>query len=185
MTPLCLAVRYVLAFTGHGSMHIGVFCGTWLAHYLAGLEWQGRIQPWLARHGIGARQLVLLVAAGICLQWLEGTAWYLAGNQDMATTQMRVSSAITSLCVAALLMELGPALRQRLAACRPLVRLGDLSFGVYLCHMAAITLWAHFLPAGVAPWFALEWLAVLAASAAGVAVCKRLLPRRVCGWLGF
>lgn len=184
VTPLCLVVRYALTFAGLPSANIRAFCGTWLAYYLFGLEWKDRFAPWLQRHGVGIRRLALLVAAGICLQWLEGVAWHMWGNDELAITHMRFSALFTSLVLAAWLMSFSERGRSRLAACRPLVVLGDLSFGVYLCHMAAIKLWAHFLPAA-GLWSVPMFLAVLVASAVGVAVCKRLLPRRVCGWLGF
>lgn len=64
----------------------------------------------------------------------------------------------------------------------------DLSFGIYLCHMAVLAVFQKaFVLVGLVGFTAslLLWLAVLAASAGFVAVCRRMLPRGVLAAIGF
>jgi len=75
------------------------------------------------------------------------------------------------------------------AAPRPLVRLGDASYAIYLCHLPAVALTAHLL--GVRPVWPFVAAAVIASTVAGlafhawveaplIAAC-RALPRRMAG----
>lgn len=187
VTPLTLCARYALAVAGV-SLPIQAFCGSWLLFYLLGLEWRGRVAPWLGRRGVGARQAFLALVACLALQELEGFSWFISGNYDLATTQLKVTSVFSSACVCALVALAADPARRRLSACVPLVRLGDLSFGVYLCHMAVLAVFQKaFALVGLAGFLAslILWLAVLAASAGLVAVCRRVLPRGVLAAIGF
>ena len=187
VTPITLCVRYALSVAGI-SLPIGAFCGTWIVFYLLGLEWRDRIEPWLRSRGIGARHALVALAACLALQELEGFVWFFAGNYDLATTQLKVTSLLSSVCACALVVLAGESVRQRLALCRPLVCLGNLSFGIYLSHVMVLKVFrklfeaiglTSFLPSLVL------WLAVLVASAILVTLCQRILPKRALVILGF
>ena len=100
----------------------------------------------------------------------------------MATTQLRLTNAISSLAVIVLLMLAPECARERLARCGPLVRLGDLSFGVYLCHVALIMALRKAIGivglAG-APSIVVLWALVLGLSVLLVSAAQRVLPRGV------
>lgn len=187
VTPLTLIARYVLSVAGV-SLPVQAFCGSWLVFYLLGLEWRGRIGPWLRGRGLGARHALIALAACLALQELEGFAWLSAGNYDLATTQLKATSMLSSICAAALMALAGDAARRELAGCSPIVRLGDLSFGIYLSHMAVLAVLRKPLElvgaAGLLPSVAL-WLATLAASALLVTICRRVLPKRALAVIGF
>lgn len=187
VTPLTLCTRYALSATG-SSLPIQAFCGSWLLFYLLGLEWRGRVAPWLGRRGVGARQAPQRCSpASRCRSW-GGFAWLALGSYDLATTQLKVTSMLSSACACALVVLAADPARRRLAGCAPLVRLGDLSFGIYLCHMAVLAVFQKaFVLVGLVGFTAslLLWLAVLAASAGFVAVCRRMLPRGVLAAIGF
>lgn len=187
VTPATLVVRYALSVAGF-SLPIQAFCGSWLVFYLLGLEWRDRIAPWLRSRGVGARHALFVMAVCLALQEVEGFAWFVFGNYDLATTQLKATSVLTSACACALFALLAGPIRQRLAACTPLVRLGDSSFGVYLCHMAVLMVFRKIFELagiiGFLPPLAL-WVAVLTASAFLVTLCQRVFPKRVLVAIGF
>lgn len=137
VTPLALLARYALSVAGF-SLPIQAFCGSWLLFYLLGLEWRSRIAPWLRVRGVGARQALVAMAACLVLQELEGFTWLVIGSYDLATTQLKASIMHSSACACAIFALSAGTVRRSLASCVPLVRLGDLSFGVYACHMAVL-----------------------------------------------
>lgn len=187
VTPAALVVRYALSVAGI-SLPIQAFCGSWLLFYLLGLEWRGRIAPRLRDRGLGPRRALAALAACLVLQELEGFAWFALGSYDLATTQLKATSMLSSACACALIALAAGSVRRRLASCKPLVRLGDLSFGVFLCHMAVLAVFRMIFGlvglSGLLPSLLL-WLADLAASAAFVALCQRILPKRILAAIGF
>lgn len=100
VTPATLCVRYAISVAG-ASLPIQAFCGSWLIFYLLGLDWHGRIAPWLRGRGVDARRALLALVACLFLQELEGFSWFLAGSYDLATTQLKATSLLSSMCVLA------------------------------------------------------------------------------------
>lgn len=186
-TPATLCARYALSVTGL-SLPIQAFCGSWLLFYLLGLEWKGRIAPWLRSRGVGVRHVFFALAICLIMQEMEGLAWLYAGNYDLATTQLKATSAISSISVCALIALGSDIARRRSMLLGPLVVLGDLSFGIYLFHMMALAVLTHVFESvglyGFPSAFAL-WIAVLVASALFVLLCQKLFPTRVVRALGF
>lgn len=187
ITPLTLYARYALSAAGL-SLPIQAFCGSWLVFYLLGLEWRDRVEPWLRDRGVCARHALVALAVCLALQEAEGFGWFFAGNYDLATTQLKVTSMLSSACACALVAFLAGSVRQRLASYKPLVRLGDLSFGVYLCHMAVLMVIRKCFEllgfVGVLVSLVL-WFVVLVISCAIIVSCRRVLPKYVLGLVGF
>lgn len=187
VTPATLLARYALSAAGL-SLPIQAFCGSWLLFYLLGLEWRGRIALWLRARGVGARHALVAMAACLVLQELEGFTWLAIGNYDLATTQLKATSMLSSVCACATFALSAGTVRRRLASCVPLVRLGDLSFGVYLCHMAVLAVFRAFLgliglSGFLSPLFL--WIATLVTSAVLIVFCQHILPKRALTWIGF
>lgn len=154
----------------------------WLVFYVVGLDWE----RWRAR--LQGKFSAALVALGACLaiQLASGFAWLHIGDYNMATTQLKLSSMATSLCVIAVIMLL-PTLGKRRLSESFLADMGDASFGIYLCHMfvlaAARKALAFFALPSVAG-AALLWLLTLTFSFAFCALVRKGAPRRVAKLLG-
>ena len=187
VSPATLCARYALSAAGI-SLPVQAFCGSWLLFYLLGLEWRDRIGLWLRSRGVGARHALAALIACLALQEAEGFGWFFFGNYDLATTQLKATSMLSSACACVLIALAAGSSRRRLSSCKPIVRLGDLSFGVYLCHMAVLAVFRMpFALAGLSEFLPslLLWLAVLIASAVFVALCQRVLPKRILDAIGF
>ena len=66
-------------------------------------------------------------------------------------------------------------------------KLGDASFGIYLCHMFAVAALGKVLGLVALPlvvFTALKWLLAVAVSYVFCILGGRVLPKKVGGWLG-
>lgn len=188
VTPALLVLRYALGLLGLGQMHLSVLCGTWLVYYLVGLEWRGRIEPWLRAHEVRMGALVAVLLACLLAQEAEGFGWLAAGDYDLATTQLKLSAMASSSALVFVAMGAPRAVRERVGSCGPLVALGDRSFGIYFCHIAAVMLFSKVfsvLGLGGVGAALIQWALVLVASMAAVSALHRVLSGRVLGWIGF
>ena len=184
VTPCALVTWGLLALLRVDAPNIAVLFPTWLVYYVAGLDWP----RWRGKLKGRERLLVLAAIAALLLQVVSGLSWGAFGNYNMATTQLRVTNMLSSLAVISVFMLVPRSMRSSFAYCRPLVRLGDLSFGVYLCHMGLVMVSRKFLTLAGVSGLAYSlgvWLIALALSALAVAVCQRTFPKRLLSALGF
>ena len=190
ITPAITLLRIGLALAGRDSVGamVGVFCGSWLVYYLLGLEWRERVEPALRSIGMAFGRSVLIFAACLALQIACGMLWFSAGNYAMAVGQLKATTMLTSIAFIVTAMLVPARSRRTLSEMLPLVALGNLSFGIYLCHMApimvldkvSVALGLEGLLVAV-----ITWLVSLAVSAAVVSLCQRILPKRALTAIGF
>lgn len=184
VTPCMLLAWEVLAAFQVDAPRLGILFPAWLIYYLFGLEWS-RWCTWLA----GKTPLLAVFAVLMLLaQVAEGFLWNAFGDYNMATTQLRVTNMLSSLAVVSAFMLVSSSLRSKLADCRLLVHLGDLSFGVYLCHMGFVMILLKLSSLANISGFAISlgiWLITLSLSALAVTVCQKTFPKHLLSALGF
>lgn len=95
-TPVCLLLRELVAFAGIELPQIQVLCPMWLIFYVVGLDWK----RWSGLIEGRAVQLSVVSLARLVLQEASGFCWNLVGDFNMATTQLKLSSAATSFFMA-------------------------------------------------------------------------------------
>lgn len=183
VTPVFLLVREVAAIVGVALPQVQVLFPAWLLFYVLGLDW-GKVGRVATRR---CSLLPGLLVTCLFLQLVSGFAWLARGDYNMATTQLKLSSMATSAVLVVLIGLTGHRLRQ-LFARSYLVKLGDLSFGIYLCHILVLSVVTKVLgfvaiPALMAT--VVNLAVTLVVSACVVAVGATLLPRKVCEALGF
>lgn len=183
VTPVFLLVREVAAIVGVALPQVQVLFPAWLLFYVLGLDW-GKVGRVATRR---CSLLPGLLVACLFLQLVSGFAWLARGDYNMSTTQLKLSSMATSAVLVVLIGLTGHRLRQ-LFARSYLVKLGDLSFGIYLCHILVLSVVTKVLgfvaiPALMAT--VVNLAVTLVVSACVVAVGATLLPRKVCEALGF
>lgn len=179
---LALVGREVAALAGFALPHVQAIFAVWLIFYVVGLDW-GRWRGYV--EGKAAIWGVVAVVA-LCVQCGFGFVWNAYGDYNMATTQLKLSSMATSLAVIALLMAL-PAYLKAKAGGSFLGRLGDASFGIYLCHMFAVAALVKVLGLVALPlvvFTALKWLLAVAASYVFCVLAGKVFPKKVAGWIG-
>lgn len=93
---------------------------------------------------------------------------------------------LASLAVIGLIMVLSPKLKANLGGSF-LAKLGDASFGIYLCHMFAVAALGKLLALAALPLAlvtAAKWILAVAISYLLSVFAGRALPKKVAGWLG-
>ena len=179
---LAIAEREAAALAGIELPHVQAIFAVWLIFYVVGLDWErwrgyveGKAALWCA-----------VVVVALCVQVGFGFAWNAYGDYSMAKTQLKLSSMVTSLAVIALIMAL-PAHLKTKAGGSFLGKLGDASFGIYLCHMFAVAALGKVLGLVALPlvvFTALKWLLAVAVSYVFGILGGRVTPKKVAGWLG-
>lgn len=181
VTPCMIIAWEFLALLGIDAPNVGVLFPAWLIYYLFGLEWE----RWHERLRKKRDAVAAVAALALLAQMGEGSLWYACGDYNMATTQLRLTNVLSSLAVITLFMTAAGRARERLSGCRPLVLLGDLSFGVYLCHIAVLMVLGKVLGLMGLASPSVLWVTVLFASVLLIVTCRRILPHRLLRLLGF
>lgn len=183
ITPACLLFRECAAFAGVALPQIQVLCPMWLIFYIIGLDWK----RW--SKFIGGHTFWVFIAFCTCLAFQEMMAfwWYAAGDLNMATTQLKISSLATSLAAIVLFMTIPASFRMK-ASTSPFVVLGDASFGIYLCHILVLAVVGKLVGLFSMPselsTFTL-WALTLFGSYLFVSILGHLLPKRIRALIGF
>lgn len=179
---LALVGREAAALAGIGLPHVQAIFAVWLIFYVVGLDWErwrGYVEGKAALWG-------LAVVAALCVQGGFGFAWNAYGDYNMATTQLKISSTVASLAVIALIMALPACWKARVGASF-LGKLGDASFGIYLCHMFAVAALGKFFALIALPLLlatVLKWVFAIGLSYIFCLASGKVLPRKVAGWIG-
>ena len=180
---LALIGREAAALAGIALPHVQAIFAVWLIFYVVGLDWE-RWRGYI--EGKAALWAVAVVVA-LCIQGGFGFAWNAYCDYNMATTQLKLSSMVTSLAVIALIMAVPAHLKAKVGGSL-LGKLGDASFGIYLCHMFFVAAFGKVLLLVSLPLLvaaAIKWILALAASYVFCVFAGRVLPKKVAGWLGF
>lgn len=119
----------------------------------------------------------LFYAAAIVISMAEGLIWYKLDNFDMATTQLRLTSILTSftfllLCHRFLTKQ--PGFVTGLLG-KTVILLGDCSFGIYLSHILVQQVLQKVLPRIM--FFPMNFLLMLAISGTCVFLGKKILRK--------
>lgn len=184
ITPVLLGLHICFALFGLELLYLEAFCGTWLIFYLIGLEWKERILPLFeSKKNSCAHVFAVWLCCAAC-QAVSGLIWFGAGNFDMATTQLRLTSMLSSVMFISVMMLVSQHIKSLISSNQLLVSLGDMSFSVYLCHMVPIMVWNRFLLLEYPVLSLLKWTVSLILSIAFVSIAERFLPTRIKGYLG-
>lgn len=156
---------------------------SWLIFYVIGLDWD----RWKCAAARCRRFVAPCVLVTIGCQVVAGFCWNALGNYNMATTQLKLSSMASSLAVIVAIKTVSSGMKLSLAD-SPFAKLGDASFGIYLCHILVLAilqklLGSLFLPLWVGT--VVLWMATLLFSYIVVTAASRLLPKRVTDLIGF
>lgn len=151
--------------------------------------WKSLTPIFLSRVQYVVYAIILTLTMGI--QIFTAYIYYVNSNFDLATTQLKISSMLTSIAVIGIAMIVPRTFRLKLSTCRLLTLTGDCSYGVYLCHLAfldAILAALQYLKLKqYMSYFSgciIIWLIVLCISILFTIVCQSLLPDKIQYYIG-
>lgn len=183
ITPVCLLFRECAAFAGVALPQIQVRCPLWLIFYVVGLDWKRR-DKLIVEHTF---RVFIVFCTCLAFQEIVAFWWYAAGDFNMATTQLIISSLATSLAAIALFMSIPASFRMK-ASTSPFVGLGNASFGIYLCHILVLAVVGKLVGLFSMPselsTFTLCALTIFG-SYLFISILGRLLPKRIRALIGF
>lgn len=117
---------------------------------------------------------------------MEGFEWYKYGNYDMATTQLKFTSVLTSMlaCVFAYLFirDKEWEVKERMIT-KKLIKIGDCSFGIYLSHVAVMAV-LNNLPGYSYIIFPITPITTLTVTTICVIIGNKLLGKKIGRYLG-
>lgn len=184
ITPVALIVmQYVMTLAGSpvGFPWNAITFPVWFIFYYLGMEL-----------GSNTIEIKLDMKKGICFYALaiiiseaEGLLWYWSENHDLATTQLRLSSVLTSLSVifiSYVYIRSKSEVKENLIT-HILILLGDCSFGMYLSHMLIMKFLAR-IPGYDLLFFPITSVIIIAVSAVCVMLGKKILGKRFSGYIG-
>lgn len=195
-TPVAICIEYLLEIFDMGlpKPYNEVFFPVWFIFFYVGMILREDIENGSAdfltnsaRRGGFLRGLAVCFAGTICAQIIENALWKMSGNGHMAYTQIKLGAMTTSIVViyaaVAWIQDRRP-IPFSARGVNTLVRLGDISFGIYLTHLLAKDLLEMSLWQTIEMVFPLTGLVVLIVDAAAVLAMRFLLGRKVSRVLG-
>lgn len=175
ITPVTIVLfRYVCNLMGISGLsnNCKYLFATWFVFYYLGLAMgNGMLEVRKS-----TKTIVIAYGVAVALSVLEGLLWYQRGNQDMATTQLRITSVVASLVVCVIcgryLKGKKPA---RSVVSKALIKVGDYSFGIYLSHILVRQILNKFF--GGYMFAPVDTLLMLGICIACIAVGKKLIGK--------
>lgn len=179
VTPVSIfLIRYIslwfnieLGFPFQGELFV-----FWFGFYYLGVSLKNRY----INLQLSKKCLTNLCLFSLVIQGVEGFIWYWMGNFDMATTQLKMSSIITTglFCIRAYIYIEDGDLNlneQPVILKKFLIVLGDNSFGIYLSHMLIIRILNKLVP--MANIFPINAIFVIMISIVCVMMAHRILGK--------
>lgn len=116
---------------------ISINCLMWFSYYYLGIVLGNGLADVVH---VSNKRFILLYGISLLIQYIEGFGWYFVGNYDMATTQIKISTMLSSICFCCMCYKFiisniqSNTRGKNLKAVYFLSTIGDCSFGIYLLH---------------------------------------------------
>lgn len=145
ITPISIfIIRYICNFM---NIKLGFpFPGTnffvWFSYYYLGIMLGNKVLD----YNLNYSKTVFLYIISIVIALIEGMVWYKLGDYDMATTQVRLTSIISSMVAMFIsylyIIDKNDVKDNKLT--KLLIIVGDSSFGIYLSHILIMAILSQF-----------------------------------------
>ncbi len=129
-----------------------------------------------------------IIASLVCiaLELLEGYYWLGLGRDDLATTQVKLSTMCTGIAVCILISSIILSKSEK-KPFKLFVLIGDTSFGIYLTHQLVIGIWGRLLPNLMIKsdyWFIIEAIIVLVVDFIIIFILQKIFGKKIGKYIG-
>ena len=172
-----LVAAYYISWGGFSSLPIIFYAGpfyVWIVFFVLGTILGGAKNLIIQINYIGCFSLILM---GLMIQFFE---LFIMHDNGVFSVGLKMSSVLFS--ISAIIVIFSKSNNLALDCNNRLVKLGSISFPIYLIH-SYFALLVGRLSHGLIPWF-LSWMLVCALSIGAVYYCKHYIPKRLHYYLG-
>lgn len=185
ISPLALLLKYLFSIKGI-ELPLQTFCIYWIIYYIAGMKFSDNV---FKSGYLNKNKSILWTALIISfiVQEACGQFWLYNNQYDLAISQLKFSSMVTSL-VSVIVFTIGvsPSFRNWLSSCNTIVKLGNASFGIYLNHMAMRVIVNRFILISNSPIIiVIKFILTISLSLFLVQAARYIFSKRILKWIGF
>ena len=183
IAPVSLLIKYYWLFTGttpnkYISAIWSVCCLGWVSFYYLGLYLKNTTNS----KKYNMKIIIPVYLITIVIQMIEGYFWYKLGEVNCGT-QLKLSSLLTSSMF--LLISYSYINNNSFKGnCKPLLLIGNYSFGIYISHCMIIVLLSNILPFWKSIPFGINSLIVLLITLLCVIIGKKICGEKFSKYLG-
>lgn len=184
ITPIFILVEYIFTINDNPIVFPfnGLFFVVWFIFFYSGMCIRnGNIKILLS-----IKSLYVLFIIGYILQFIEGIAWYIYGNYNMATTQLKFSAIIYSIIISIIcyLWIIKEKKIQFNVIDKFFVIIGNYSFGIYLTHIAIMGVLNKTMYKFIDIIFPFNVVLIFFIDIIGIRIMIKLCGKKTCKYLG-
>lgn len=186
ITPITIIIQYFLLWDGHQVVYPwnAIICLVWFIFFYFGMC----VRSEKIKIKLPFKKSLLLWIITITLQYIESFAWFIfANNNNMATTQIKISSMLTSMSVS-IIMYIWITDEKNLKEniyINTMITIGNYSFGIYMSHILLMNILAKSLYQIIPIYFPFTILIILFVEIILVSIFIKIFGDKISKGVGF
>ena len=183
ITPISILIEYIFIFNNEQITFPfnALFFVVWFIFFYLGMCIRNNNIKIVLR----SSSILFLFILGYILQFLESIIWYIYGNYNMATTQLKFSAIIYSIIVSiiAYLWIIKEKSVYNIVN-KVFIVIGNYSFGIYLTHIAIMGVLNKTVYKFIDIIFPFNVILIIFINVIGISIMMKLCGKKVCKYLG-
>lgn len=184
ITPIFITIEYVYTINDNSIVFPfnALFFVVWFIFFYLGMC----IRNGNINISLNFKNLCCLFIAGYVIQLIESIIWYVHGNYNMATTQLKFSAMLYSVIVSIIaylwITKETRILYNRIS--KIFVMIGNYSFGIYLTHIALMAVLGKTVYKFIDIIFPFNIVLIILIEVIGISLMIKFCGKKVCKYLG-
>lgn len=184
ITPISIAIEYIYTINNNSIVFPfnALFFAVWFIFFY--LEMCVRNEN--IKFSLNFKRLCCLFIVGYVIQLIESIIWYVYGNYNMATTQLKFSAILCSVIVSiiAYLWIIKEIKISHNKISNIFIVIGNYSFGIYLTHIALMGVLNKTVYKFIDIIFPFNIVLIILIEVIGISFMVKLCGKKVCKYLG-
>lgn len=184
ITPIFIAIEYIYTINNNSIVFPfnALFFVVWFIFFYLGMC----IRNGNISISLNFKRLYCLFIVGYVIQLIESIIWYVYGNYNMATTQLKFSAILCSVIVSiiAYLWIIKEINMSHNKISNIFIVIGNYSFGIYLTHIALMGVLNKTVYKFIDIIFPFNIVLIILIEVIGISFMVKLCGKKVCKYLG-